>query len=439
MHRGYPWLAGGCAALLGLTGLFSALSGAEEAWRSDGRRLHGNLTLDGGQLRFQPTQGVALGPADLTRIRFAEGTSRPFRVGDGRRVRLWDGEQLTGRILELNKETLHLRTAWADRLELPRAAVASIDPLPGWRTILDDDFGSDSRAVKTTGEPARIDADNGTTAKVLVLRAAGQSLTYSLTKPLSAGRVGVNFREQGQASGARWTVELLFQQGERARRVTITIAGDGEHYRINSGGLAGTVRKVARTPGWHRLIVQFHKPSLRLTCDDDVLWYNLEEGPGGRLRRVTIACRRTPENEALRGAVAWTEFCLERAVVEHPPPPAEAELDAVQLHEDDQLFGRILQVDRRTIEIEGRFGKRSLPWTAVSGCSFRRPAASPKANKGAKVRLLVRSGLCAEPDVLEGAVTTLDERRLVLRHALLGELTFERGRVRELRPLAGSH
>ena len=67
---------------------------------------------------------------------------------------------------------------------------------------------------------------------------------------------------------------------------------------------------------------------------------------------------------------------------------------------------------------------------------LRRPAESPKANEGAKVRLLVRSGLCAEYDILEGVVTVLFyERRLVLRHALLGELTFERGRVRELRPL----
>lgn len=439
MHRGCPRLARGCAALLSLACLLAALSGAEEAWRRDGRRLDGNLKLDSGQLRFQPTRGEALAPADLTRIRFAEGKPSPFRVGDARRVRLWDGEQITGQILELNKETLRLRTAWSKRLELPRVAVASIEPLPGWRTLLDENLGNDWHAFKTTGEPARIDAEDGTTPKALVLRAAGQSLAYTLPKPLSAGRVGINFREQGQASGARWTVELLFQQGEHARRVTITIAGDGGHYRIDAGSLAGTARQVARTPGWHRLLVQFRKQALRLTCDDEVLWYNLEEGPGGTLRRVTLACRPSSRDEALRGAVAWTAFCIERAVVERPPPPAEAEQDTVRLHADDQLFGRIVQADRRNLEIEGRFGKRSLPWTAVSGCSFRRPAAPPKASKGARVRLLVRSGLCAESDVLEGVVTALDERRLILRHALLGELIFERGQVRELRPLAGSH
>jgi hypothetical protein len=418
--------------------LLSPLAGAEEAWRGDGRSLRGHLMLDGGQLRFQPTAGAVLAPADFTRIRFTEGTPTPFRAGSGRRVRLWDGEQITGQILDLTKETLRLRTAWAARLELPRAAVASIEPLPGWRTILDEDFRNDLKAFTITGEPARTDAEDGTAAKAIALRAPGQSLSYTLAKPLSAGRVGVNFREQEQASGARWTVELLFQQGEQTRRAAVTIAGDGDHYRVDAGGLTGTARKVARTLGWHRLLVQFRAQSLRLTCDDEVLWYNLEAGPGGRLQRVTIACQRAPEKETLRGAVAWTEFCIERAVDEHPPPPAEGEQDTIRLLEDDQLFGRILQADRRTIQIEGRFGNRSLPWTMISGCSFHRPATPPMGNKGARVRLLVRSGLCAEPDVLEGVVTALDDRRLVLKHALLGELTFERGRVRELRPLNGT-
>jgi hypothetical protein len=254
-----------------------------------------------------------------------------------------------------------------------------------------------------------------------------------LKNPILAGRVGVNFQERGPARGARWTVELLFQQGERKQRVTLTTAGADGRYEVDAGGLKGTAQKVSTTLGWHRLIVQFSKRSLRLTIDDDVLWYNLDEGPGGDLQRVAIACKRSSVNEEVRGAVTWTEFSIERAVDEHPQPPAENDQDAVRLLDDDQLFGRIVRADRRTIQIEGRFGKRSLPWTAVSGCSFRRPVAPPKANEGAKVRLLVHSGLCAELDMLEGVVTAQGERRIVLRHALLGELTLERGRVREQR------
>jgi hypothetical protein len=368
-----------------------------------------------------------------------------FRAGGGRRVCLWDGERISGQILDVNKDALRLRTGWAPRLELPRAAVASIEPLPGWRTVLDEDFrsgtgesASPTVGWKLTGEPTFAEAEDGTTARALVLRTAGQSLTSTLTKPLSAARVGVNFQERGQPRGARWAIELLFGQGEGTRRVAVTVAGDGESYAIDSGGLTGTARQVKQSPGWHRLLVQFGKDSLRMTCDEDVLFHNLADGPGGFLQRVTLSCQQSAEREEVRGAVAWTELCVERTVNEHPPRPLDADQDSVRLLDDDQLFGRILHIDRRVIQIEGRFGKRSLPWTEVSGCSFRRPAALPKANEGAKVRLLVRSGLCAEPDVLEGIVNAGEERRLILKHGLLGELTLDRDRVREMQPLSGS-
>jgi hypothetical protein len=217
--------------------------------------------------------------------------------------------------------------------------------------------------------------------------------------------------------------------------MTVAIAADGEHYAIEPGSMKGTARQVARTPGWHRLLVQFSKRALHLTCDDDVLWYNLEQGPDGPLKQVTIHCQRLREAEPVRGGVAWAEFCIERAVVERPRPPTDGEQDEVRLPDDDQLFGRILQADRHVLHIEGRFGKRALPWTQVAGCSFRHPNGAPKATERANVRLRVRSGLCPEYDVLEGVVIALDERHLVLRHALLGEVTLPRSRVRELQPL----
>lgn len=380
-------------------------------------------------------------------LRADEGTPTLFRAGGGRRIHLWDGECMSGQILDLNQDVLRLRTAWAARLALPRAAVASIEPLPGWRTIFDEDFQNlrltperedqetAAAGLRFAGEPTFADAEDSTTARALMLRADGQSLTCTLKKPLAAGRVGVNFREREQPHGGRWLIELRFAQGKRLRSVKVTIVGSGEDYDVDAGGLEGTLRRVTRTPGWHRLLVQFSNHSLRLTCDEDVLWHNLEAGPGGCLQQVTIRCQRTADRETVRGAVAWTEVSIERAVDEHPQPPAETEQDAVRLLDDDQLFGRIVHADRREVQIEGRFGKRSLPWTAVAGCSFRLPAMLPKAREGAKVRLLVRSGLCAENDVLMGVVRTSDKRRVVLQHALLGEVTLERNQVRELRPL----
>jgi hypothetical protein len=418
--------------LLGVVGLSAPLLAAEEGWRPDGRRVRGSLALEAGRLRFTPAGGAALSAADLTRVCFAEATPPPFRVAGVRRVRLHDGQQITGQFLELNKDALSLRPAWAPRVQLPRSAVAALTVLPGWRVVAEDDFGDGPRAFTLTGGPA-------VAGHQVVLKAPGQGLSFTPATPIEAGRVGVNFQDQERPAGARWALEALFGAGEHQRRLIVTVAGTSDPYKIDSGGLKGVSRDVARSTGWHRLVVQFSPRSLRVTCDDDVLWYTLDEGPGGALRQVRLDCRKPDADApAPQGAVAWAEFSLERAADESPSPPADTKQDTLRLADGDDLFGQILRADRRAVQIEGRFGKRSLPWAALQGCYFRRAAAvPPRPAEGETVRLLIRSGLDPEADVLEGVVTGLDDRRLTLRHALLGELQIDRARLWELRPLAG--
>ena len=93
---------------------------------------------------------------------------------------------------------------------------------------------------------------------------------------------------------------------------------------------------------------------------------------------------------------------------------------------------------RHGVEIEGRFGKRTFPWADVRGCYFRRAAVNVKPAEGPRVRLGLRSGLAADADVLEGVLTHLDAEKLTLEHPLLGKLTIDRGRVRQLRPVRAS-
>jgi hypothetical protein len=435
--RGVDWRW--IAALTAAVCLLPSVQAADEAQCADGRRVSGTLVLEKDRLHFRSVQGEAIPITEITRVRLDRGMPTPFRIGDGRRVHLRDGQRITGRILGLSEDTLTLRTAWADRIRLPRSAVASIDPLPGWRLLAHEDFHAGWGAFKTAGDPALADAGAGSVATaVVVLGTLGQRVEYTPGQSLKAGRVGINFEEWGKGQAARGTLELTWAAGARPQRLTVTVAGEGEHYTVTAEGVKGMVRQVPRTPGWHRLIVSFSKHSLRLTCDDKVLWYNVEEGVGGPLKQVTIACHLLARiDEALPGPVAWTEFALERAVDEHPRPTVEAEQDEVRFSSDDQLFGRISQADRRTLQIEGRFGKRSLPWTRLAGCTFRLTA-PPSPRELANVRIQVDSGLCPEADVLEGVVTSLDPRRLVLRHALLGEIALERGRVRQLQPLSGA-
>src|SRR5262249_14971362 len=151
----------------------------------DGRRVAGSLALDAGRLTFTPAdRGAALPIEKVDFVQFRGPSPAPFRAGFVRRAVLRDGERFTGELLGLDGDKLSLRTAWGGKLTLPRAALASLTPLPGWRPLLEDDFAAGLKAWATAGEP-----QSG--AEGAALTAPGQALAYTLPAPLASGRVGV--------------------------------------------------------------------------------------------------------------------------------------------------------------------------------------------------------------------------------------------------------
>jgi hypothetical protein len=421
------WPVGG--ALLGLPLLAAALFAGETARRPDGRELPGAVTLGpGGRLRFEPRdKGDVLAAGDLALVRFDGPDPGPWRAAGGLRLTLHDGQRLTGRLLGLDGETLTLRTAWADRLMLPRSVVAAVVQPTGWLALTEGDFQEGLKGWKAAGKPTVSEG-------AALLKEAGQELSLEAPAGLEAGRVGVNFQERDGAAGARWLLEAHFQNGDRDRVLRVTVAGPGDAYTVDADGLDGVARSVRRGPVWRRLTVQFTPRSLRVACDDALLWFAEEQGPGGPLRRVVLTCQAVDKAKP-SGAVAWSEFGMARAVDEPPHPPGDLTQDEVWLGGGDQLFGQVVNADRRGVVVEGRFGKRSLPWAEVRGCFLKRTSPPSHTTTGAHVRLSFRSGLPADDDVLDGVLTALDDKRLSLRHPLLGDLTLERGRVRQLRPL----
>jgi hypothetical protein len=404
---------------------------ADEGVRRDGKRLTGSLALTAdGRLRFTPATGDPLPAADFLGVRFTSPSCPPFRAAAGWRFLLPGGQSITGELLGMDGEAVRLRTAWAPRLELPRTAVTAVSALPGWRLRFADDFSDGLVDWTLAGKPSPQAGD----PPAVVLDAAGQGLTHKLSEPLTAGRLGVNFEDRQSPKGARWELEADFQKEGKPRTVRVTVAGAKESYGVEVPGIAGEPQAVARSAGWHRLVVQFTADSLRITCDDSVLWYCLKAGPGGPLRQVRLTCRAEGTG-ATRGAVAWSAFSIEQRVVELSRPDGDAGQDEVSLHDGDQLFGKILRADPRAIDFKGRFGARSLPWTQVRSVYLRRATPPPTTTTGAHVRLALTSGLAPDADTLEGVVKSLDDRVLVLRNTLLGEVRLDRAFVKEVRPL----
>jgi hypothetical protein len=403
-------------AVLALIGVGLLVRADEEAICSNGRRVRGTLTVtEGGTLHFVPAGQDKPLPADaLEGIRIDPAAAVVSRAGNSLRANLADGQHLTGELLKLDGERAQLRPAWVERIDLSRNAVVSLTHPPGYRTLFAGDPVGGAKAWKATGE----------------------TLSYEPPAPPEAGRAGVTFEKKDKTGGATWQFEAVFQTESAARSLKVTVAGPGESYQVETVGLNGETRDVRRTAGPHRLVVQFTKQSLRVTCDDDVLWYNVEQGPGGALKEVRLSRVESGKVPAANGGVVWSAFYLAKAVDETRHPAGDVGQDEAWLASDDQLFGTIASADARGVELEGRFGKRSLAWADLRGVYFRRPQPTEPKSAPNAVRVRLRTGFGAETDVLDGVLLKLDERQFVLKHALLGELRLDRKWLSEVRPVA---
>src|SRR5438128_1157923 len=107
---------------------------ADEAVWPDGQRVEGDLSTDGqGRVLFQPL-------GQLDHVRFPSARLPLARAAAPYRVLLRGGQYLTGELVGLDSDKVHLRTAWSDLLSIPRAAVTAVNHAPGFVTVFVDDF-----------------------------------------------------------------------------------------------------------------------------------------------------------------------------------------------------------------------------------------------------------------------------------------------------------
>ena len=436
MHIARRFLA---LLFLAVTGAAGAAGPAEEAVGRDGQKWSGELERGtDGRLRFR-TGGRNLPVNDLALIRFPASANPPLRAPVLHRIQLREGQSLTGELLRADAEKLHLRTAWADSLAVPRAAVERVSVAGGFVPLFTDDFEKDLTAWSLAGEPARSEGPSTSGRFALALNAAGQGATFRLKEPLTAGRVGVNFLDPGKAAGLRWFVELSFpaKADGPAKTVRVDVAGPGDVYAVRAPGKADYAGQVPKAGGWRRLTVECTPSSLLICVDEYVLWSQKREGPGGELRGVRIACEAADANGGTaKGEVRFDDFAVALAAesLAASPPGGDSTQDEVRLRDGDQLFGKVTQLDWRAVTLEAKFGTRTFPWSEVESAAFRRGEALPAETDGEHVRLRIR-GNDGGRDEIEGVVRSLDARGLRLRHASLGDLTIPRSRLAELRPL----
>jgi hypothetical protein len=410
-----------------------------ETTLSDGKRLLGEVRLsDDGRLRFE-TGKQSYRLADLIRVRFAPAPISLIRPARLHRVTLTDDQHLTGELLALDAAQLHLRTSWAGTVRIPREAVRGLSHLPGWVPVFVEDFEGELKAWKLAGAAALSERQQTSGKRSLMLSAGGQAAEYPLATPLEAAEVRVNFHDPGETAGASWFFEAEFENGKRSQWVRVLLAGEAA-YRAEVAGTSAKVRQP-RSAGWHHLALEGVRGSVIVSVDDAVLWPDpapakvgepLPSVVLGRLRRLRLACVNQLGGAARRGAVHLDDLSLARPLADSPRRLVDPTQDELQLAEGDQLFGRVVRADPRTIELCGRFGSRELRWEEVRGLHLQRQVRPPQTTEGEHVRVAVRTGFDRQPDELTGVVRVLDDRRLLLVHPVLGELPVERGRLQQL-------
>jgi hypothetical protein len=400
---------------------------ADEAVLKDGRAVEGKLALDAEKRwRFVPDgKAGPLDPGAVQHVRFSPAPLPPLRAGRVWRVTLRDGQSLTGDRLDLGDRGLRLRTAWSERVAVPRGAVAAVAPWPGHALVFFDDFEKDFGAWQVKGKPG-VDGPATSGKHGASLAAAGQALERSLDNPVEEGHFGVNFTDE-EASGGSWRTEAEFRTPGGKRVVTVEVAGPGRHYRVEVPGLKGTAAEVERGPGYRRLTVQFSPTSLRVAVDGTALWYNLDAGPGGPLVRLRLACDKPAEAPPVRGRVVFDAGSLHRA--DDPPrrPPGDGKLDEVWLLSGDQLFGRAVQADDQAVVFQAARRRHRLPWSEVRELKARE--GPPPERPGGRARVWIDNGVDSVPDVLDGVPLSLDARHLKLDVPDVGAVALERGRL----------
>src|SRR5262249_2802608 len=177
---------------------------------------------------------------------------------------------VTGELLSVDAKQVLLRTAWRERLAIPRNAGTGILHSPGFVTVVDDDFENGLKAWKLIGAPQLSDRQQSSGKQSLSLDTPGQSAEYRLPARLHAGKVGINFHDPEATAGARWLVEAEFEEKEKNSVVRVALAG-GKDYTLELPG-AGRGARVPRSRGWHRLEIEFGSRPLVVGIDNQLLW-----------------------------------------------------------------------------------------------------------------------------------------------------------------------
>lgn len=374
------------------------------------------------------------------RPRFIQGTTPP------RRIMLRGGESLHAEMLSVGESQVSLRAFGGERHSVPRSALSALLQPAGLRLLAYEDF--ESRPILF--EPARLDSTQAHSGRQSLVRRPGEELsTCVLPRPVATGRVDLGFYDTGGVEpGDEWFIEYAL--GGRADSAALRVIpgwSDPEYRCTVSGERRLALQRLARSAGWHRLTLLLDARQTVILVDGQVL---ATGPPGAALSAIHSGLvpaapvdhpPRADKGEPARdrSPAGWIDDVqiFERSD-EQPVPINGQKGDLAWLGGGDELFGKAEVIDQRGILLDGRFGRRRLPWSELRGVIFppeRGPVASQVAGLIASIELAPIPGAGSAPnDHIIAALHSWSPRELLAEHPYLGTLRIPVDEINRIVP-----
>jgi hypothetical protein len=431
------------AAVVGAVGPISAIGQSIPASlvRAGGTRFDGQLVGDTRSgYRLAPGNGapeVVLQPGDV--LQFARDANAEARIAQAPfRFRIGEALRISGVPREVNAMgALILSSCRAGVLKLPRPGLSSIEQRPGESRVWSENFGSLDKERWTIESAATVSGAPGRDErKSLRLPATGASIARKLDQPLDAGRLELDFFENGTtASSSQWSIDLSFRGPAGETMIRVIPGWSEESLAVESpGGPALQVQRLVRSTGWHHLSLRFGPDQTEIAVDGKELAHG--KGSNGQLESVRLRAATTGQANPppeLSGHV--TDLELTRFTEPPVGLESDASQDEARLVVGDQIYGRIDRADGESIAMTVEGKPVALAWGDVAGLYFRRQPAQANPTEGLHVRLDWRSGpgeSAADIDFAEGTLDSLSKGVIELSTPYAGVLAIPVDRLRKL-------
>ena len=358
----------------------------------------------------------------------------PFRVGLGL------GQRLCGRLIALSERELRIGEVAGNASEvIARGGFQSLTQRPGESLVFQDGFEKiDTGRWSIMGDGELVAEPRLSGERSLRLPASGATLTHSLPEPVRAGRLELAFYDTAKVAGGSWSVELMFRGPSGPEPVRVDLGWSEESLAVESpNGPALAVQRLARKPGWHRLIVRFARDECEISVDENELAHG--KGLDGPLVKITLASTRPAKEKGEGGAEPLAGHVDDFRLIQFTRSRSDVEEDVTQdevrLNGGDQVFGKIRSADADRVWLVVDGGAVPFSWGDLSGLHFKRVGVPGAMVEGLLVRASWLSAAGGQPDdlnVLEGALLKVSAGSITLATPYAGAIVIPRARLTSL-------